>query len=66
MEPCQPGAIRAKEGRSGTTCGFLNDAISIYFADATIASAFVARWCAVSKVETAGGLFHRATNEPSP
>src|SRR5271165_2523503 len=28
-----------------TPCGVLNDAISIYFADATLASAFVARWC---------------------
>ena len=26
--------------------GVLNDAVSIYFADATLASAFVARWCA--------------------
>ena len=25
--------------------GVLNDALSIYFADATLASAFVARWC---------------------
>ena len=25
--------------------GVLNDAISIHFADATLASAFVARWC---------------------
>jgi len=25
--------------------GVLNDAVSIYFADATLASAFVARWC---------------------
>jgi hypothetical protein len=25
--------------------GVLNDAISIYFADATLASAFIARWC---------------------
>ena len=32
-------------------------AVSIYFADATLASAFVARWCATSKVETAGGVF---------
>ena len=30
---------------SGTR-GVLNDALSIYFADATLASAFVARWCA--------------------
>ena len=29
---------------SGTR-GPLNDAISIYFTDATLASAFVARWC---------------------
>jgi hypothetical protein len=34
----------------------LNDAISIYFADATLASAFVARWGAGSKVETVGGI----------
>jgi hypothetical protein len=40
--------------------GVLNDAISIYFADATLASAFVARWCAGSKVETAGGVFDPA------
>jgi hypothetical protein len=33
------------------------DAISIYFPDASLASAFVARWCASSKVETAGGVF---------
>src|SRR6266403_4825971 len=37
--------------------GVLNDAVSIYFADATRASAFVARWCAGSKIETAGGVF---------
>jgi len=37
--------------------GVLNDAVSIYFADATCASAFVARWCAGSKIETAGGVF---------
>jgi hypothetical protein len=32
--------------------GVMNDAVSIYFIDATLASAFVARWCA--------GDFHRA------
>jgi hypothetical protein len=32
--------------RPSGTRGVLNDAISIYFADATLASAFVARWCA--------------------
>jgi hypothetical protein len=30
--------------------GVLNDALSIYFADATLASAFVARWCVGAKV----------------
>ena len=39
---------------SGTR-GVLNDAISVYFADPTLASAFVARWCVGSKIETAGG-----------
>ena len=38
---------------SGTR-GVLNDALSIYFADATPASAFVARWCASYQVETSG------------
>src|SRR5215470_15923687 len=46
--------------------GVLNDAISIYFADATLASAFVARWCAGSKVETAGGVFQVREDEPAP
>jgi hypothetical protein len=41
---------------SGTR-GVLNDAVSLYFADAPLASAFVARWCAGSKVEMAGGVF---------
>jgi hypothetical protein len=43
--------------------GGLNDAISIYFADATFASGFVARW---SKVETAGGVFQVREDEPVP
>jgi hypothetical protein len=33
--------------------GVLNDALSIYLADATLARAFVARWCVGTKVETA-------------
>jgi len=44
----------------------LNDAISLYFADATLASAFVARWCFVSKVEAAGGVFQMDEDEPAP
>ena len=37
---------------SGTR-GVLNDALSIYFAEVTLPSAFVARWCTGVKVETA-------------
>jgi hypothetical protein len=33
--------------------GVLNDAVSIYFLDATLASAFVALWCAGYKIERA-------------
>jgi hypothetical protein len=40
------------DGWARTPSGFrgvVNDAVAIYFADATIASAFVARWCLVQK-----------------
>jgi hypothetical protein len=50
---------------SGTR-GVLNDALSIYFADATLASAFVARWCLAAKVQTAGGMFQVRKDEPEP
>jgi hypothetical protein len=46
--------------------GVLNDALSIYFADATLASAFVARWCAGYSVETAGGVFQVREDDPTP
>ena len=46
--------------------GVLNDALSLYFADATFASAFVTRWCVGSKDETAGGLFQVREDEPAP
>jgi hypothetical protein len=49
---------------SGTR-GVLNDAISIYFLDATLASAFVARWCAMAPVETADGVFRIREDEPA-
>lgn len=42
----------------------LNDALSIYFADATLTSAFVARWCDRAKVEAAGGVFQIREDEP--
>ena len=50
---------------SGTR-GVLNDALSIYFADATLASAFVARWCVRSETETAGGVFEVRETELVP
>ena len=40
---------------SGTR-GVLNDALSIYFADAALANAFVAR-CVGARVEAIGGVF---------
>jgi hypothetical protein len=46
--------------------GVLNDAISIYFADATLASAFVARWCVGARVQTVGGVFQVREDEPAP
>jgi hypothetical protein len=46
--------------------GVLNDAISIYFADAMLASAFVARWCIGSKAETMGGAFQVREDQPAP
>jgi hypothetical protein len=46
--------------------GMLNDALSIYFGDATLASAFVARWCVGAKAETAGGVFRVREDEPEP
>jgi hypothetical protein len=48
---------------SGTR-GPLNDAVSIFFADATLASAFVARWCVRAKVETAGWVFQVREDKP--
>ena len=46
--------------------GVLNDAVSIYFLDATLASAFVALWCAGSIVETKDGVFRIRDDEPAP
>ena len=37
--------------------GVMNDAIAIYLNDATLAGAFVARWCAGYKIESADGAF---------
>jgi hypothetical protein len=45
--------------------GVLSEAVSIYFADVTLASAFVARWCIGSRVETTGGVFRVREDEPA-
>ena len=45
--------------------GVLNDTVSIYFSDATLASAFVARWCAGYKIERAEGVFRIRTDDPT-
>jgi hypothetical protein len=42
------------------------DDASVYFLDAMLTSAFVARWCAGSKVETDGGVFRIRDDEPAP
>jgi hypothetical protein len=44
----------------------LNDAILIYSADATLASAFVGRWRVGSKPETTAGVFQVREDEPAP
>jgi hypothetical protein len=59
------GADGWKMTPSGTR-GVLNDAISLYFENTTLASAFVARWCVGSKIETARGVFHVREDEPAP
>jgi hypothetical protein len=46
--------------------GVLNDAIALYLNDATLAGAFVARWCAGYKVESADGVFQIRENAPAP
>jgi hypothetical protein len=50
---------------SGTR-GVLNDALSIYFSDPTLATAFVARWCVGYQVESTGGVFQVREDEPTP
>jgi hypothetical protein len=44
----------------------VNDALAVYFLNATIASAFVARWCAAQKIEIADGVYRVRDDEPTP
>jgi hypothetical protein len=46
--------------------GVRNDAVAIYFLDATLAVAFISRWCARSKVEIAEGVFRVRADRPLP
>jgi hypothetical protein len=49
-----------------STRGVVNDALTICFADATLACAFVARWCAMQRVEIVDGVYQVWDDEPTP
>ncbi len=46
--------------------GIANDALSIYLADATIASTFVARWCLGHNATSTDGVFCIREDAPTP
>ena len=45
--------------------GFVNDAIAVYFCDAALAGAFVARWCRHTTAEAVAGAFEVRQEGPS-
>ena len=45
--------------------GVVNDAVAIYFLEATAAAAFVARWCAGSAAEISDGAFRVREDQPA-
>ena len=47
-----------------STRGVVNDALAVYFLDAAIASAFVARWCAAQRFEIVDGLYRVRDDQP--
>jgi hypothetical protein len=49
-----------------STQGVVNDVLAICFADATLASAFVARWFAMQRVEVVDGVYRVRDDEPTP
>ena len=49
-----------------STRGVVDDAFATYFADVTLASAFVARWCAAQRAEVVDGTYRVRDNEPTP
>jgi hypothetical protein len=46
--------------------GVVNDAIAVYFRDATLAGAFAARWCRAGPAEIVDGAFVVRTDAPRP
>ena len=66
MSPGLPSGANGWAMTPSGTRGVLNNALSIYLADATLASAFVARWCAGYSVETAAGVFQVREDDPTP
>jgi hypothetical protein len=48
-----------------STRGVVNDALAVYFLDATIASAFVAGWCAAQRIEIVDGVYRVRDDEPT-
>ena len=46
--------------------GVANDAVAVYFGDAALAGAFVARWCRGGKADTADGAFQVRQDVPTP
>ena len=54
-----------RKSSSSAGSSVLNDAIAIYLNDATLAGAFVARWCVGYKVESADGVFQIREDAPT-
>ena len=48
-----------------STRGVVNDALAINFADAALASAFVARRCVMQRVEIVDGVYQVRNDEPT-
>ena len=46
--------------------GTAQDALGIYFLDAALATAFVARWCVAQRAEMTGGVFKVRDDAPAP
>jgi hypothetical protein len=49
-----------------STRGVVNNALAIYFADVTLANAFVTRWCSAQRIEIVDGMYRVRDDEPTP